>query len=101
MDYYLSFGRFTGPRHFQIFKNVAPSLAIFGTSAAIYFLYISDWKELLLTIRLCHLKKMYPFERSINYKHTLVIAVVLGVVLWSMVIVVASSGGRKEGAKKE
>ncbi|UJR27216.1 hypothetical protein I4U23_008512 [Adineta vaga] len=48
MDYYLNkipvFGRFTGPRHFQIFKNVAPSLALFGTSAAIYFLYVSDWK---------------------------------------------------------
>ena len=31
----------------------------------------------------------------------LVIAVVLGVVLWSMVIMVALSGGRKEGAKRE
>ncbi|CAF1604377.1 unnamed protein product [Rotaria magnacalcarata] len=48
MDYFLSrlpgVGRFTGPRHFQIFKNFAPSLALFGTSVGLYFLYITDWK---------------------------------------------------------
>ncbi|CAF0937233.1 unnamed protein product [Rotaria sp. Silwood1] len=48
MDYYLSklpgVGRFTGPRHFQILKNYAPSLTLFGAAALIYCLYITDWK---------------------------------------------------------
>ncbi|CAM4879845.1 unnamed protein product [Rotaria socialis] len=68
MDYYLSrlpgVGRFTGPRHFQIFKNLAPSLALFGGSVGLYFLYITDWK--LRTIRLYHFNKLYPYERSIK-----------------------------------
>ncbi|CAF0911995.1 unnamed protein product [Adineta steineri] len=48
MDYYMNklpgVGRFTGPRHLQIMKNVAPSLTIFGASALVFFLYVSDWK---------------------------------------------------------
>ncbi|CAM4802459.1 unnamed protein product [Rotaria magnacalcarata] len=74
MDYFLSrlpgVGRFTGPRHFQIFKNFAPSLALFGTSVGLYFLYITDWKlsmtEQRRTIRLYHFNKLYPYERSIK-----------------------------------
>ncbi len=58
---WIGFGKYVGPRYFQIGKNLyviwtitcsflhdfsfsAPSLALFGASVFAYLLYITDWK---------------------------------------------------------
>ncbi|CAF0991395.1 unnamed protein product [Didymodactylos carnosus] len=37
-------GRYAGPRYVQIGKNLLPSSMIFGGSAFLFFIWLTDWK---------------------------------------------------------